>query len=350
MAKSFKYIPLFLIAVLILRTAFLIKEKERFWWLHTPIASWEVAEEENIPMNDNSSHSLSEILSQVDTKTLRGDQAKRYLLASLSWCWVPELYRTPTVISDVVQNCQRKEKQWSFHDGLWGVFLNSYGYDTTHKKVISMTENFWINENGDVWVDSHAPLCVNFFNGFPELAYSIIENWKFVDEMAEWFFSYSWAAYALEKGLSKEYLRLMNHVYDEWQLYINPNDQDLAINYSAGAYSDEEWNYFLAGFNFDGKLYYQINDILFDPGENTEDYDKNLWTPNYKWNSLRFFWGFKDWKIIVNRFLDYHYLWNRISLWEQCYNDGNCVEIQRNASEFTLETCEIDTTTLNLNY
>ena len=338
------------IAVLTFWTAFLMSEKKveetwtssRIWVLVTT----GLLQEQN---DKNELISFEEALSSVDVKSLTWDQVDRYILASLPICWIPGLYRTPQVISDNVENCRRKAKKWSFPDGLWGVFLNDYTFDTVSNKVISITSNYWLDNDGNIRVDGSFPVCSSFLNGAPELAYSIIEDWKFVDDAAKSFFRYPWAAYALEKWLSKQYLRRVAYAYDDWILYINQDDEDLPINYWAGAWSDGSGNYFIAWYNWDNKLYYQINDILFNPGEGNWHKDNLFDEKDNKWDSMWYFWWFRDWKAIVNRFLEYHYLWTTVTLWTECV-DGNCWDKKKNASEFILESCELDLDKFNLNY
>ena len=342
---------IFIIAVLVLWTAFLMSEKKveepwtssRIWVLVTT----GLLEEQ---IHENELKTLDEVLSYVDLMSLSWDQVTRYAVASLPLCWVPNHYDKPQVISDNVQNCKRKAKKWSFPDWLWWVFLNDYTYDVNSHSVISITENFWLDDEWNIQVDWYVPICSSFLNWWPELAYTVVKNWVFLDQTAERLFNYSWAAYSLEKWLSKEHLRRINYAYDDWLLYINPDDEDLPINYWAGAWSDWSWNYFMAWYNWDNKLLYQINDILFDPGNGNWHKDDLFDENNNKWDSRWFFGWFRDWKVIVNRFLEYHYLWTTVSLSTECIDGGNCWDRTKNAAEFILESCEIDLDKFNLNY
>ena len=350
MSKNLSISLIFLAAVLLLWTAFLMSEKkveEDTWTSRINVTITTGSIQENI--DENEKISLEEALKFVDTKNLSWDELMRYALASLPLCWTPNLYRTPYVISDNVQNCRRKAKKWSFPDWLWGVFLSDYTYDTNSHSAISIIEDFSIDENWDIQVDWHKATCLSFINWYPEAAYTFVKDGTFLDRSDESFFNYSWAAYALEKWLSKEHIRRVNYVYDDWMLYINQNDEDLPINYWAGAWSDNSWNYFIAWYNWDNKLVYQINDILFDPGEWNWHKDNLFDENNNKWDSRWYFGWFRDWKAIVNRFLEYHYLWTTVSLWSECV-DGNCWDKKKNASEFILESCELDLDTFNLNY
>jgi hypothetical protein len=293
---------------------------------------------------------LEEALEYVNTKNFTWDEKTRYILASLPLCWVPNHYATPQVISEHVQNCKRKAKKWSFPDGLWGIFLNSYTYDANSHSVISITDAYSLDESWNIQVDWQTPVCSSFINGYPQLAYKIVGNWEFIDDRAKDFFNYSWAAYALEKWLSKEHLRHIKYVYDDWLLYINSDDEDLTINYWAGAWSDWSGNYFVAWYNWDNQLLYQINDVLLDPAAGNWNKDNLFEENNNRWDSMWYFWWFRDWKVIVNRFLDYHYLWTTVTLWTECSDWGNCWDKKKNASEFILESCEIDLDKFNLNY
>lgn len=338
-----------LVAVLVSWTAFLMSEKnivEDTWIprIQVNITTWVV--QQNV--SENNKLLFKDALNNVDTSSLSWDEIIRYAMASLPMCWVPGLYRIPNVISDHVQNCRRKAKKGSFPDWLWGVFLNSYTYDTNSHSVVSITSSFWLNSDGNIQVDWYNPVCSSFLNGYPEVAYTVVKDWKFIDESAKSFFTYSWAAYALEKGLAKEYLTMVDYLYDDWMLYINQDDEDLPINYWVGAWSDGSWNYFMAWHSVEGKFLYQINDILFDPGQGNGNKDNLFDESNNKWDSRWYFWWFRDWKVIVNRFLEYHYLWTTVSFWTECA-DGYCWDKTKNASEFLLESCELDLDTFNLN-
>ena len=334
------------IAVLTFWTAFLMSEKNgESTWLSR---IWVIVTTGVFQSDNQELKTLNEALKTVDVKKLEWDEITRYIIASLPLCWVPNLYKTPYVISDNVQNCRRKLKKWSFPDWLWGVFLNDYTYDANTHSSVSITENYSLDDDGIIQVDWHAPICLSFLNWYPEVAYAFVKSWVFIDNQAKSFFGYSWAAYALEKWLSREHLRRIIYVYDDWLLYINPNDEDLPINYWAWAWSDWSWNYYIAWYNWDNKLLYQINDILFDPGEWNGNKDNLFDEDNNKWDSRWYFWWFRDWKVIVNRFLDYHYLWTTVTLWTECV-DGNCWDNKKNASEFIFESCEIDLDTFNLN-
>lgn len=334
------------IAVLTFWTAFLMSEKsEGTIWLSR---IWVIVTTGTSQSDNQEFKTLNDALKTVDVKKLEGDEVTRYIIASLPLCWVPNLYRTSYIISDNVQNCRRKLKKWSFPDWLWWVFLNDYTYDANSHSPVSITDGFSIDGEGNLQVDWHVPVCSSFLNGYPEIAYTFVKSWEFLDKLAKSFFMYSWAAYALENWLAKEHLRRIVYAYDDWLLYINPDDEDLPINYWAGAWSDGSGNYFLAWYNWDNKLLYQINDILFDPGEWNGNKDNLFDEDNNKWDSMRYFWWFRDWKVVVNRFLDYHYLWTTVTLWTECV-DGNCWDNKKNASEFILESCEIDLDTFNLN-
>lgn len=294
---------------------------------------------EKVLDSDEETWILDKVLSSIDITKLSKDELNRYIMATIPECKIPDLipYQLTKNISDLVENCTTKKKQWSFPDGLWWVFLNSYSFDQNSNSVISLTENFSLDEIWELKVDWNIPVCMSHLNWYLELWYPIINQSKFSDDSALSLFWRSGSVYALEKALSVWWMKEIYYIYDDGQLYINPDDDDLKINYEIWARSDGK-NYFVGWKDLSDSLVYLINDYYFNPGKLNKN-EINLFDTNSSWNSIWYFGGVKDGKIIVNRFKDYHYLWYPVTVKQ--YIDWNYYDQEKNASEFILETCEI---------
>ena len=149
-----------LVAVLTFWTAFLMNEKNNediIWLSRIKVIVTTCSVTDRIKVNEKKS--LGEALQYVDIEKLSWEEKIRYIIASLPLCWVPNLYRTPQVISEYVQNCKRKAKKWSFPDWLWWVFLNDYTYDANSHSPVSITDGFSIDGEGNLQVDWHVPVC-----------------------------------------------------------------------------------------------------------------------------------------------------------------------------------------------
>lgn len=110
-------------------------------------------------------------------------------------------------------------------------------------------------------------------------------------------------------------MQKLNYVaYDDGQLYCVPSDEDCKLTYEAGAWSDGQRNYFVAGYQKGNDEYkdlvYLINGKLYTPSRKTDPYrfermfDENVVGKPSHW----FFGGFKDGKLLVKRYLDYKYV------------------------------------------
>lgn len=140
-------------------------------------------------------------------------------------------------------------------------------------------------------------------------------NWGNEEDL-EWY-HYSGAREALELAAQTDLLEKLDYAgYDDGQLYCIPTDEDCPVTYEAGAWSDSEGNYFVAGYQ-KGKnqykdLVYLINGKLYSPARQTTfDYHRaeNLFNEDaISTNSHWFFGGFRDGKLLIKRYLDYKYV------------------------------------------
>lgn len=125
-------------------------------------------------------------------------------------------------------------------------------------------------------------------------------DWALFDWNNEYdlqWYPYSGSKVALELASHTNLLEKLNYVaYDDGQLYCDDSDSDCLVSYESGAWSDEEGNYFVAGYQ-KGKidysdLVYLINGKLYFPERNYVDNqrdEKILFDKIIGANSHRFF-------------------------------------------------------------
>lgn len=225
----------------------------------------------------------------------------------------------PIALSSIEKSCTRQHKKWGFPDGLGGA-----GYPEIFFENGQLMIGYW--QDGDVG----------------DVLKSLPFDWNSEEDL-EWY-SYSGARAALELAAQTNLLEKLNYVaFDDGQLFCLPTDEDCLVAYDSWAWSDEEGNYFVAGYQ-KGKnnyqdLLYLINGKLYSPARATT---LNYHRANQLFdegatgaNSHRFFWGFKNGKLVIKRYLDYTYTGGRVEVafkyWPQTWL----------TSTYTLETCEL---------
>lgn len=265
---------------------------------------------------------------------LTQENASQYLLANLPLCSHPELQELePLEINKLVKNCSTKEKKGTIPDGLGWACFGYATYDDLGKRLLLMNEcidgldpQTWYQNDGK----SPTFLCKETHD--PD--YVIVwELWNEKEQKNSYTYESKFPSFALEKALASWLLSVaIPMVYNTASLYCLENDPDCQNTYDVGAWSDEEWNYFLAGTRGTPyeKTLYAINDRVYDPGETHGERPSGLSTPDQSRESPWLFGGIKDNTIIVKKLKNYRAV--------GVYNP----ETNSIYSTFTLETCEID--------
>lgn len=271
----------------------------------------------------------------IDINSLDEDNKILYDMIKYPLCEQPEVIPgSPRMISDVVENCTQKKKTWDYVDGYGWIFPYWYTYDSNTDQIL-LLEFISDYYNPDYYG--------NGFDNKIEKICTYISDWNFMyGKIMTWddYWLFLNAPTIYSGGMDAIYNVLKKGFLVRFPYSIEPSlckewDPDCETMYSVWAWSDDEWNYFVAWkipFYWNG--YYLINDYVLNPwhSDDISYYDTN---DNLSWRSKRYFWWIKNDRIIVKRFLDYRSTWKSIQ-----YNDDSWY-YYRIGSEFTLETCEI---------
>ena len=204
------------------------------------------------------------------------------------------------VMDDLVKNCTEKKKEWSFLDGLWGVYPE---YIISNNQILTTVYNNWTPIDGSICEDT--------------------EGTKYIATNPTELPWYDTITRIIGRWLLDE---IEGKVYPD-NIYCSNNDSDCADMIDYGWRTDGQ-NYFVAWYRWkmtsESKIFYVIDDKVYDPW-------KSMLGRGIMTESKRNFAGIHDNRIIVKKISAGTLIW-----------DPDTMDVTQLKSNFILKTCEID--------
>lgn len=269
----------------------------------------------------------------VNKKLSKGD-SEQYLLEQLPTCKTPSLKSLEIIVLDeVVKNCRTQEKKGQYPDGLGRACTSVYRYDPELGEIYDLNNCYAPLFSGDRGYEENLDdvyLCKDYYKGEeePVLAQRILNqnaSRDFHKQVYVWGYSFK----ALRRALKNGYLLSSYGVsISVPALYCLENDPDCDLLLDIGSWADDQGNYFAAGtrtlWSFSAKIFYAINDKVYDPGEesNPLEIEKNPYSSRW------LFGGFQNRKLLVKKIKNLTYT--------------PVQNMNPYPATYTLETCEVE--------